>query len=150
MLPSEGKFNDKQRSEFQDKLLGEVKSTLKLNDDNTDWTDSVRVAVATRGSNVINQHFGHAKEFLIYDVKNQACRLVGVRKVQAYCNSSKDCDSPMSEILKVLIDCQMLLSSGIGKAPAEILQQNGIMPLLRKGPIHEQLIESVRYLNYFS
>ncbi|MNO22694.1 FeMo cofactor biosynthesis protein NifB [compost metagenome] len=150
MLPSEGKFNDKQRSEFQDKLLGEVKSTLKLNDDNTDWTDSVRVAVATRGSNVINQHFGHAKEFLIYDVKNQACRLVGVRKVQAYCNSSKDCDSPMSEILKVLIDCQMLLSSGIGKAPAEILQQNGIIPLLRKGPIHEQLIESVRYLNYFS
>ncbi|WP_175471254.1 NifB/NifX family molybdenum-iron cluster-binding protein [Fontibacillus panacisegetis] len=83
-------------------------------------------------------------------MRNQDCRLVGVRKVQAYCNSSRNCDSPMSETLKVLIDCQMLLSSGIGKVPSEILQQNGIIPLIRKGAIHEQLIESVRYLNYFS
>ncbi|MOA01881.1 FeMo cofactor biosynthesis protein NifB [compost metagenome] len=78
MLPMEGKFDDKQRSEFQDKLIREMENTSKLNDDDTDWAGSVRVAVATRGSNVINQHFGHAKEFLIYDVRNQNCRLVGV------------------------------------------------------------------------
>ncbi|MBA9085574.1 MoaA/NifB/PqqE/SkfB family radical SAM enzyme [Fontibacillus solani] len=37
MLPMEGKFNDKQRSEFQDKLIREMENTSKLNDDYTDY-----------------------------------------------------------------------------------------------------------------
>lgn len=119
-----------------------------------DWSGAVRVAVASRGMGKINLHFGHATEFLIYDVAGAEVRLVGVRKVQAYCNGTADCAPEgkrlaMEETMELLADCRLLLSSGIGPKPLERLQNAGIIPLVRKGDIEENLVECVRLLNYF-
>lgn len=37
----------------------------------------VLMAVASKGSGVINEHFGHAKEFLIYEASHTGARLIG-------------------------------------------------------------------------
>jgi nitrogen fixation protein NifB len=41
----------------------------------------VLVAVATKGGGLVNQHFGHAKEFQIYEVDGSEVKYVGHRKV---------------------------------------------------------------------
>ncbi|MCL6457586.1 MAG: nitrogenase cofactor biosynthesis protein NifB [Gorillibacterium sp.] len=154
MLPAKGSLSQEQKQRFQRKVLAQIKENQ--NAPAKDWGDSVRVAVATRGSNVINQHFGHAKEFLVYEVKHTDIRLVGVRKVQAYCNGTADCgtgesaSSQLADTLEMLKDCKMILCSGIGSSPGKELQKAGIIPLIRKGDIDEQLLECTRYLGYFS
>lgn len=120
----------------------------------TDWSLATRVAVATRGMGKINLHFGHATEFLIYDVAGREIRLAGVRKVQAYCNGTVDCApegkrAAMEESMELLQDCQLMLCSGIGAKPQERLQRAGIIPLVRKGDIEAELVESVRLMNLF-
>lgn len=119
-------------------------------------TPSVRVAVATRGGGKVNVHFGHAKEFLIYEVAGKSIKLLGVRKVQAYCNGTADCSNPdgkrtiLGDTAAMLADCEILLCSGIGESPSLKLKEKGIVTLVRKGDIDELLLESVKFHQYFA
>ncbi|WP_339219967.1 nitrogenase cofactor biosynthesis protein NifB [Paenibacillus sp. FSL H8-0332] len=112
-----------------------------------------RVAVATRGGDKVNQHFGHATEFLVYDTDGTDVQLLGVRKIQAYCHGKADCNgdkaATLQEIISILSDCRILLCSGIGEAPRASLNTNGVLPLVRKGGIQEAILESVKYSSYF-
>ncbi|MEK4514201.1 nitrogenase cofactor biosynthesis protein NifB [Paenibacillus sp. FSL H8-0122] len=112
-----------------------------------------RVAVATRGGDKVNQHFGHATEFLVYDTDGTDVQLLGVRKIQAYCHGKADCNgdkaATLQEIISILSDCRILLCSGIGEAPRASLNQSGVLPLVRKGGIQEAILESVKYSSYF-
>lgn len=117
---------------------------------------AVRIAVATRGGGKVNAHFGHAKEFLVYDVTGKTTSLLGVRKVQAYCNGTAECNSPgskksiLDDTAAMLEDCQVLLCSGIGKSPEGKLKEKGIVTLIRKGDIDELLQESAKFYLYFA
>ncbi|WP_339250750.1 nitrogenase cofactor biosynthesis protein NifB [Paenibacillus sp. FSL P2-0136] len=112
-----------------------------------------RVAVATRGGDKVNQHFGHATEFLVYDTDGTDVQLLGVRKIQAYCHGKADCNgdkaATLQEIISILSDCRILLCSGIGEAPRASLNAIGVLPLVRKGGIQEAILESVKYSSYF-
>lgn len=112
-----------------------------------------RVAVATRGGDKVNQHFGHATEFLVYDTDGTDVQLLGVRKIQAYCHGKADCNgdkaATLQEIISILSDCRILLCSGIGEAPRASLNKIGVLPLVRKGGIQEAILESVKYSSYF-
>lgn len=116
---------------------------------------AVRIAVATRGGGKVNVHFGHAKEFLVYDVAGKSVKLLGVRKVQAYCNGTAECGTPggksaiLEETAELLSDCSVLLTSGIGESPMRMLKELGIVTLTRKGDIEELLVESAKYQAYF-
>ena len=44
----------------------------------------VLVAIATKGSGRINEHFGHAKEFQIFELSTQSAKFVGHRRVDLY------------------------------------------------------------------
>lgn len=112
-----------------------------------------RVAVATRGGDKVNQHFGHATEFLVYDTDGTDVQLLGVRKIQAYCHGKADCNgdkaATLQEIISILSDCRILLCSGIGEAPRASLNTIGVLPLVRKGGIQEAILDSVKYSSYF-
>jgi len=116
--------------------------------------NSVKVAVATRGNGKINLHFGHAKEFLVYEVAESGPRLLGVRKVQAYCNGTADCEDPgskrrvLEETVAMLSDCDILLSAGIGEHPSQLLRETGITPIVKKGEIDKELIEAAKFYRY--
>lgn len=156
MLPNAEYFDKAARDAYQEEILSRMKR--RGCEPEGDWSRTVRVAVATRGSGVINQHFGHAKEFLVYEVNGSGeSRLIGVRKVQAYCNGLAECGENgeggarvFSETAQMLKDCGLLLCSGIGKAPASKLQHAGILPIVCKGDIEQQLKQNVRFLNYFT
>ncbi|TLP39338.1 nitrogenase cofactor biosynthesis protein NifB [Arcobacter arenosus] len=82
------------------------------------------VAVTTAGEGTINQHFGNATEFLIYEVGDKALKFVMHRKVEnAYCKGPEDCDGsyPIEEIKNTLKDIDILLTEKIGGCPQDEL-----------------------------
>ncbi len=95
-------------------------------------TRPVLMAVATTGGGVINQHFGHAKEFLIYEANSTDVRFIGHRKVEdLYCSGGDTCgdgETVLQKIIKVLDGCEAVLCSKIGYEPWSQLEEAGIMP----------------------
>ena len=45
----------------------------------------ILIAVATKGGGRVNEHFGHAKEFQIYELSTAGAKFVGHRRVDLYC-----------------------------------------------------------------
>ena len=83
------------------------------------------VAVTTRGNGLINDHFGSAKEFLIYEAGDKGIKFIMHRKVEkSYCAGKEGCDGsyPIDEIKTVLSDCNLLLTQKIGECPQKELE----------------------------
>ena len=75
------------------------------------------MAVATSGGGVINQHFGHAKEFLIYEASMTDVRFIGHRKVDLYCTGGDTCgdaETTLQKIIRTLEGCEAVLCAKIG------------------------------------
>lgn len=91
----------------------------------------VRMAVASKGYGVINEHFGHAREFLIYEASETGARLIGHRKTDLYCTGSDTCgdgESILDRTIRALEGCEIVLCSKIGIEPWGRLESAGIQP----------------------
>ncbi|MCU0533098.1 MAG: nitrogenase cofactor biosynthesis protein NifB [Hydrococcus sp. Prado102] len=86
----------------------------------------VLVAVATKGGGIVNQHFGHAREFMIYEVDANEAKFVGHRKVENYCHGGYGEEDSLDYIIKTIADCKAVLTSKIGECPKAELQKAGI------------------------
>jgi len=91
----------------------------------------VLMAVATSGQGVINQHFGHATEFLVYEASSKGVRFISHRKVDQYCIGNDSCgdkESALSGSIRSLEGCEVVLCSKIGFEPWGLLEDAGIQP----------------------
>ena len=91
----------------------------------------VLMAVATTGQGVINQHFGHAKEFLVYEASPSGVRFIGHRKTDLYCGGDSTCgdgESVLQQTIRALEGCEAVLCSKVGYEPWEMLEAAGIQP----------------------
>ena len=89
------------------------------------------MAVSTKGGGVINEHFGHAHEFLVYEASGNGVRFIGHRKTTPYCEGGSSCgdgESALDETLRVLKGCEVVLSAKIGFEPWAPLEAAGIQP----------------------
>ena len=107
------------------------------------------IAVASKDGKEINQHFGHAERFLIYNVEGEAATLVDEKKVERYC--SYDADHPLrGHILKKIADalagCRALLCAQIGQSPQIEMERLGIDTFVVEGPIRPTLLELPKVL----
>jgi nitrogen fixation protein NifB len=94
-------------------------------------TRPVLMAIATKGNGLINEHFGHAGEFLIYEASSSGVRFIGHRKVTPYCEGGDTCgdgESVLDKTLKVLAGCEAVLCSKVGYEPWGPLEAAGIQP----------------------
>ena len=94
-------------------------------------TRPVLMAVATAGGGVINQHFGHAREFLIYEANSHDVRFISHRKTDLYCSGDETCgdgESVLQKTINALKGCEVVLCSKIGYEPWGMLEEAGIMP----------------------
>ncbi len=107
-------------------------------------TRSLRVAVATRGEGLINEHFGRAQEFLVYEVNTSGQRLLGRRQCPAYCSGPSSCgdgEAVIDRIIHALEGVEVLLASKVGFEPWADLERAGIQPNgeYAMQPIHQAL-----------
>lgn len=107
------------------------------------------IAVATKDGKNINQHFGHAVRFLVFDVENATVRLVDEKKVERYC--TYDEAHPLRGhvlrgIAEALKGCQAVVCSQIGPAPQEEMSRLGFEVYTLEGEINPSLLELAKIL----
>ena len=89
----------------------------------------VLVAVATEGHGKVNQHFGHATEFQIYELSRGQALFVGHRRVDLYCQGGYGEDEQLPSIVGAINDCHAVLVAKIGACPRDELKAAGIEPV---------------------
>jgi nitrogen fixation protein NifB len=111
--------------ERQDHVAAKQEATVVL--DETDSDARILVAVATKGGGRVNQHFGHAKEFQVYEASAAGVRFIGHRKVEdAYCKGGFGEDATLDSVLKTLEGVDTVLCAKIGDCPQGQLKSAGI------------------------
>jgi nitrogen fixation protein NifB len=93
---------------------------------------TARVAVATRGGGAVDQHFGHAREFLVYDVSRDGVAHVGIRRVDTYCHGGDGDDDSLGATIRALAGCDAVLVAKIGHCPRGQLLAAGIAPVVEQ------------------
>ncbi len=86
-------------------------------------------AVASKSGILVDQHFGHAEEFYIYESDGSIVRFKEKRKVPKYCTGPEECDEKagkIDSIVSAVSDCDAVLALRIGVSPADKLRERGI------------------------
>ncbi|WP_095590423.1 nitrogenase cofactor biosynthesis protein NifB [Actibacterium ureilyticum] len=92
----------------------------------TSDADAMLIAVATKGGGRINQHFGHATEFQIFEVDAQGVRFVTHRRCDNYCVGGYGEEDKLELVIKTLEGIDTILCAKIGDCPREDLAAAGI------------------------
>lgn len=91
-------------------------------------TDAVyRFAVASKNGMYIDQHFGHVKEWYIYEYKNDSVSYIEKRKIGQYCEGSDVCEDKedkITGIIETIADCSGVIAMRIGESPRRQLEKN--------------------------
>ncbi len=108
-------------------------------------TVKILVAVATKGSGRINEHFGHANEFQVYEVSTDGAKFVGHRRVDLYCQGGFGEEESLTTVIRAINDCVAVFVAKIGACPKDELTAAGIEPVDKYA--HEFIEQSV--VRYF-
>ena len=84
------------------------------------------LAVASKDGVSINEHFGHATQFRIYEVSPNHCHFVENREVAHYCHGQTGDQSAMAGILETIKDCAAVFVARIGDGPTAKLAAIGV------------------------
>jgi len=92
----------------------------------TEASAKLLVGIATKGGGRVNEHFGHAREFQIYEASAKGISFVGHRKVEAYCMGGFGEDATLDGVVAALEGVEVVLCAKIGDCPSDMLLAAGI------------------------
>jgi len=99
-----------------------------------------RLAFASTGK-YIDQHFGSARRFQIYDIGDGKYNFVETRDAEAKCQG--DCEGGFDHLLKALNDCGMVFVSQIGPSAIAFMNAKGKRVFEASGEVEEILTHIV-------
>lgn len=86
-----------------------------------------RVAIASKDKKSVNEHFGRAPFFHIYDLTDEGYYFVESRDVVAACQHQRThSTTDFDRVIELISDCDALLVSKIGEGAAEYLISKGV------------------------
>lgn len=93
----------------------------------------MRIAVTTSNGEKVDQHFGKATRFDVYEVEGDEMKLVETREVASYCGGEgepvadhKFSSDRFSTVKEKIGDCEKIYTVQIGEKPKEQLNIIGI------------------------
>lgn len=103
-----------------------------------------RFAVCSKDGDLINQHFGHAEQFFVYDYIDGKAKFMETRVVEKYCHGTDQDEENQKilEMVKMIDDCDTLLCMRIGSYPSHILAEKGIRVVTTYNRIEDGLREA--------
>ncbi len=100
---------------------------------------SFKVAVASSDGKYVNQHFGKAQNFLIFEYKEDGdYEFLELRETPPRCGGSEEVKK---KSLDMLSDCKFLLVTQIGPGATNKLMAQGTKPLVKPMFIEDALKE---------
>jgi len=92
---------------------------------------SFKVAVASSDGKFVNQHFGMAQQFLIFEIDDEGeYKFVELRENVPACDVEGHTEDAMIRSVKLISDCKTLIASQIGPAAIDVLIKNNIEPYI--------------------
>ena len=105
-----------------------------------------KFAVASKSGMLVDQHFGKATEFYIYESNGETVQFLEKRLVKNYCTGSDDCagskKTNIDTILTAVSDCQGVLALRTGEAPSRKLESSGIRVISTYDRIEDAIIKA--------
>lgn len=110
----------------------------------------LRFAVCSQNRKLIDQHFGHAKEFFIYDYKDGKIEFVESRTIdKVFFSPGGEIDAGrIYKLIRTIEDCNCVICMRIGICPAQSLKDKNIETYTTYNFIEEGIREAVNRL-YF-
>ena len=108
--------------------------------------EPLMVAVASKAGGMVNERFGRAREFLIYEVSGGSLRFLEARSLEHYYGGSdarRDSIEGTARSVALLSDCRLVLAEHIEPAAKEALEASGINPFEAEGYLEEAIVEAV-------
>lgn len=100
----------------------------------------MKVAVASSDGIVVNQHFGRADSFYIYEVsQGKEPVLLEKRKGKPFCHGGSHEEGELLDATELLADCRKVYVSQIGRGAELELARIGIHAVTAPGLIEEVL-----------
>jgi len=105
-----------------------------------------RIAVASSDGKVVNQHFGKATKFLIFEVNDlNKSEFLEIRDASPFCNNGEHDDNRLLSAAEALEDCRAVLVAQIGNGAVGALARKGIDAFDIHGLIDSALEKLVKY-----
>lgn len=102
----------------------------------------IKVAVASSDGKYINQHFGMASQFLIFELNDDGTHeFLELRENKPSCSTEGHSEISMEESVKLISDCQAVLAGQIGPGAIDILLKSNINPYIAPTFIEDALKE---------
>ena len=99
-----------------------------------------KVAVASSDCKFINQHFGRARQFLIFEIKDTGgFQYLALRENAPPCGVQEHDNDLLEKTVDLVSDCKFVFASQIGPGAAGILISRGIQPRAVPGFIEDVL-----------
>lgn len=108
----------------------------------------MKIAVSSTDGKMVNQHFGHATRFLIYEWDGYHVSLLEERDVEQFCrhdipNQHLYDGNRMAKIFNVIEDCEALITEMIGPTPKNALEKKGMHIELTYDTIENAILNMV-------
>ncbi len=114
---------------------------------------AIRLAVTTKSGMMVDQHFGHAAEFYIYEYNNGDIVFKERRPVYKYCTGIEECDSDddrIGRLVESISDCSAVIALRIGEAPKRQLSIKGIQVFTDCDSIEASVKKAAAGLNQYT
>jgi len=99
---------------------------------------ALRIAFASIDGSVIDQHFGSARYWQIYDLDEEA-HFVETRKAAPRCQGH--CEGGFDDLYKILADCDAIFALKIGEAAAAYMLAKGKRVFEGTGELEEIILQ---------
>jgi nitrogen fixation protein NifB len=89
---------------------------------------SCRIAVCSKNGRLIDEHFGHAAKFYIYDYKDEVITFVETRPIEQYSHGTKEekAAGKVYKLIRAIEDCNCVVALRIGVCPSNALKEKSI------------------------
>lgn len=95
----------------------------------------MRIAFASTDGKYVDQHFGSAGIFQVFDIEGDSYSLVEPRRVDAFCRGN--CEGGFDHLLKALADCDAIFVVRIGPTAASFMIGHGKRVFEATGQVSE-------------
>lgn len=125
---------------MQQGILFRFRNRLRLITHKIYWSTTIQIAVASTDGMNVDQHFGKADYFLIFEKTSEGLVQAGSRKVNPLSENDPMHDFNLERFMKIALQlqgCEQVYVTKIGEKPARKLANLGIEPIVYQGPIKD-------------
>jgi predicted Fe-Mo cluster-binding NifX family protein len=109
---------------------------------------SIKIAAASNGGSKVDEHFGRATKFSVYELEGESLTFLEVRETDRICRNGEHNLTEMERTVNLIRDCPVLLVAKIGYGARAVVQEAGIKVFEANGSI-ETALKKLRTSTYF-